>query len=131
MTGLDTNVLVRYIMQDDSRQSAQATAVVESLSPESPGFVALVTVVELECVLSSAYDVAKAPLADVLEELLRTKELVVERAEIVWQAPRLFRRASADCADCLMVRSAAAAGYDRTVTFDRQAAKGCGMVAIA
>ena len=130
MTGLDTNVVVRYIMQDDPRQSSQATRLVESLSGEAPGFVSLVTVVELAWVLSSAYELGRDPLVQALEALLRTKEIVVERAETVWKALRVFQRANVDFADCLIERSAAAAGCDRTVTFDRAAAKGCGMTLV-
>jgi predicted nucleic-acid-binding protein len=127
MIGLDTNVLVRYIMQDDARQSPLATRLVESLSADSPGFVPLVSVVELAWVLSSAYELDRAQLVQAFEGLLRTKELVVDRAETVWKALRTFQRASADFADCLIERSAAAAGCERTATFDRGAAKECGM----
>ncbi|MCK6453697.1 MAG: type II toxin-antitoxin system VapC family toxin [Alphaproteobacteria bacterium] len=130
MIGLDTNVLVRYIMQDDARQSPQATRLVESLSVGSPGFVPLVSVVELAWVLSSAYDLDRTQLVLAFEGLLRTKEIVVERAETVWKAVRAFQAGSADFADCLIERSAAAAGCERTMTFDRGAAKGCGMVLV-
>ncbi len=128
MTGLDTNVLVRYIMQDDARQSPSATRLVESLSGESPGFLPLVAVVELAWVLSSAYALDRDQLVEALEGLLRTKEIVVERAETVWKALRMFQGSNADLADCLIERSAAAAGCEQTMTFDRNAAKGCGMM---
>ena len=131
MIGLDTNVLVRYIMQDDARQSPLATRLVESLSAEAPGFVPLVSVVELAWVLSSAYELDRAQLVEAFEGLLRTKELVVDRAETVWKALRLFQSASADFADCLIERTAAAAGCERTVTFDRGAVKGCGMTLVS
>ena len=49
MVGLDTNVLVRYVMQDDPRQSARATRLIEALTAEAPGFVPLVSLVELVC----------------------------------------------------------------------------------
>jgi predicted nucleic-acid-binding protein len=52
VTGLDTNVLARYLMQDDPRQSPRATRLIESLSAEAPGFVPVVTIVELVWVLS-------------------------------------------------------------------------------
>ena len=130
MIGLDTNVLVRYIMQDDARQSALATRLVESLYVESPGFVPLVSVVELAWVLSSAYALDRGQVVQAVESLLRTKEIVVERAEIVWKALRVFQRANADFADCLIERSAAVAGCDRTMTFDRGAAKSCGMTLV-
>ena len=127
MIGLDTNVLVRYIMQDDAKQSLLASRLVESLSAEAPGFVPLVSVVELGWVLSSAYALNRAQLVEAFEGLLRTKELVVDRAEAVWKALRVFQRGNADFADCLIERSAASAGCDRTVTFDRGAVSGCGM----
>ncbi|MGH7863987.1 MAG: PIN domain-containing protein [Candidatus Binataceae bacterium] len=130
MIGLDTNVLVRYIMQDDAKQSASANRLVESLSVESPGFVPLVSVVELAWVLSSAYELDRDQVVQVFESLLRTKEIVVERAEIVWKALRVFQSANADFADCLIERSAVVAGCDRTMTFDRGAAKGCGMTLV-
>lgn len=127
MIGLDTNVIVRYIMQDDPRQSALATRLVESLTAATPGYVPLVSVTELFWVLSSAYGLERAQLVAALEGLLRTKEIVVEQAETVWKALRIFHRGNADFADCLIERSAAAAGCERTMTFDRGAVKGCGM----
>lgn len=131
MIGLDTNVLVRYIMQDDAKQSPLATRLIESLSPAVPGFVGLVSVVELAWVLSGAYRLERSQLVEAFEALLRTKEIVVERAETVWKALRRFQSANADFADCLIERSAASAGCERTVTFDRGAVKGCGMTLVA
>jgi len=128
--GLDTNVLVRYIMQDDARQSAMATRLVESLSAESPGFVPLVSILELVWVLESAYRLAGQDIVNVLEQLLRAKEIVVERAETVWTALRVFEKGATDFADCLIERSAASAGCERTMTFDRAAAKGSGMTLV-
>lgn len=130
MIGLDTNVLVRYIMQDDARQSPLATRLIGSLSAESPGFVPLVSVVELAWVLSSAYELDRGQLVEAFESLLRTKEIVVERAETVWKAVRVFHGANADFADCLIERSSAVAGCDRTMTFDRRAVRGCGMTLV-
>jgi predicted nucleic-acid-binding protein len=131
MIGLDTNVLVRYIMQDDTKQSPLATRLVESLSAEAPGFVPLVSVVELAWVLSSAYELDRAQLVEAFEGLLRTKEIVVDRAEIVWKSLRIFQSDNADFADCLIERSAASAGCERTMTFDRGAVKGCGMTLVS
>jgi len=131
MIGLDTNVLVRYIMQDDLKQSPLATRLIESRSVESRGFVPLVSVVELFWVMSSAYELDRGQLIAAFEGLLRTKELVVERAEIVWKALRVFQTANVDFADCLIERSAAAAGCEGTMTFDRGAAKNAGMTLLA
>ena len=59
--------------------------------------------------------------------LLRAKELVIADADAVWKSLRLFKQSKADFADCLIERSAAAAGCDHTATFDRDVAKHCGM----
>lgn len=131
MIGLDTNILVRYIMQDDSKQAALATRLVESLSAESPGFIPLVSVVEIAWVLLSAYSLSREQLIEAFELVLRTKELIVEQAEIVWKAVRVFRSSHADFADCLIAQSAASAGCEKTVTFDRGAAKTGGMTLLA
>jgi predicted nucleic-acid-binding protein len=127
MIGLDTNVLIRYIMQDDVKQSALANRLIDSLTAESPGYVALVSVVEIAWVLGSAYDLDRAQLVQAFESLLRTKELVVENAETVWKAVRSFQSGNADFADCLIERAAAVAGCEMTMTFDRAAAQGGGM----
>jgi predicted nucleic-acid-binding protein len=102
----------------------------QTLTAENRGFVPVVVMVELAWVLSSAYDLDRDQLVGAFEGLLRTKEIVVERAEIVWRALRVFASSNADFADCLIERSAAAAGCERTMTFDRGAVKGCGMVLV-
>ncbi len=130
MTGLDTNVVVRYIMQDDAKQSAKAAALIESLTTEAPGFVSLVSVVELGWVLSSSYGLAREQVAQTIDLLLRTKQVVVDRADQVLSALRVFKAGSADFADCLIERAAASAGCDRTMTFDVAAAKTAGMTLI-
>jgi len=128
MIGLDTNVLVRYVAQDDAKQSAKASELIESLTVSSPGFITMVTVVELVWVLQSPrYESSKAEIIVVLEMLLRTRELKLENAETVWQALRKFTDSNAGFADCLIERSAHAAGCDHTVTFDIKAAKTAGM----
>ncbi len=127
MIGLDTNVLVRYVAQDDLKQSPQAARLIESLTSDSPGYVSLVSVVELAWVLSGCYAASRDDIAGVLETLLRAKELVIADADAVWKALRLFKQTKADFADCLIERCAATAGCDHTATFDRAAAKHCGM----
>jgi len=130
MIGLDTNVLVRYVMQDDAKQAAKAAKLIESLTVDAPGFVSLVSVVELGWVLSSCYDLTRDQVAQAFEALLRTKELVIDRADQVLKALRVFKASSADFADCLIERTAASAGCDRTMTFDVGAAKVAGMTLI-
>lgn len=131
MIGLDTNVLVRYIMQDDAKQSARASDVIESLTEADPGHVPLVVMIELSWVLLSCYGLTRAQLAQALEALLRTREIRLEQAETVWKALRVYAGSGADFADCLIERSAASAGCECTVSFDRNAAKHAGMELLA
>ena len=127
MIGLDTNVLVRYVTQDDPVQSPKASELIESLTAFSPGFVSLVSVVELVWVLQSCYPSAKNDIVTVLETLLRTRELNIEHAKIIWRALRRFTASKADFADCLIERCAHGAGCEYTATFDLNAAKAAGM----
>ena len=116
MIGLDTNVLVRYITQDDIKQSPKATRLMESLSVDSPGFVSTVTIVELVWVLVACYSLSRNNIFKVLETLLRTKEIVVEKAETIWKVTRGFKNNNADFADCLIEQLARDAGCSHTVT---------------
>ena len=109
------------------KQSPKATRLIESLSADSPGYVSLVAVVELVWVLNGCYAANRDDVAAVLETLLRAKELVIADADIVWKSLRLFKQSKAGFADCLIERCAAVAGCDHTATFDRDAAKRCGM----
>lgn len=127
MIGLDTNVLARYIAQDDPAQSALATRLIESFTPDDPGFVSLITLVELSWVLSTCYDFSRDQLAHTLELLTRTKEFVLDRPEAVLRALRVFAPGSADFADCLIERLGADANCEKTVTFDAVAARSAGM----
>ena len=127
MIGLDTNVLIRYVAQDDPKQSPKATRLIESLTVDAPGYVSLVSVIELVWVLTSCYASTKSEICEVLQTLLRTKEIVVANAGTVWKAVRLFKEEKADFADCLIERSANEAGCGYTITFERDASKPSGM----
>lgn len=130
MIGLDTSVLVRYVLQDDPRQSPKANRLFESLSVDAPGFVSVVVLVELAWVLGAGYKISRAQLAAVLETLLRSKELVIDRADLVTQALARFATGGADFADALIERIAASAGCSMTMTFDTGAQKAAGMTLV-
>jgi predicted nucleic-acid-binding protein len=125
--GLDTNVLVRYVMQDDPRQSPRATRLIESLTAEAPGFVPLVALVEMVWVLSASYGLSRTQVVTVLEAIVRSKELVIDRADLVTQALNRYGAGGADFADALIERIAAAAGCTATLTFDAAAVKSAAM----
>ena len=127
MIGLDTNVLVRYIAQDDQKQSAIATTLINSLTKERPGFIALVSIIELVWVMQSCYRATKVEIVSILETILATRELIIENAETVIKATRLFSADDAeDFADCLIERSSNKAGCEYSVSFDANAIKHAG-----
>ncbi len=127
MIGLDTNVVVRYLVQDDPDQSTAASALIDHLTETNPGYLSLVTVVELHWVLRRAYRISAGRCADVVKGLLDARELRVDRAEMVRAALAVGRREGVDFADAVIVELGQAAGCDHTVTFDQRAARDGGM----
>jgi predicted nucleic-acid-binding protein len=124
LIGLDTNVVVRYLVQDDRSQSAAATRLMERvLSAERPGLITAVTLCEIVRVLAECYDADRGRIASVIEGLLASRQLVVEEADIVWNALGDWRTSSADFSDALIGRQVIARGGEKIVTFDRAAAK--------
>lgn len=124
MIGLDTNVVIRYLVQDDPAQALAATRLIErSLSPENPGLITAVTLCEIVWVLAECYQADRARIESVIEGLLASRQVVVEEAEVVWRALRDWREVTADFSDALIGRWVAALGGSKTVTFDRAAAK--------
>ncbi len=130
MIGLDTNVMVRYIMQDDVKQSKLASALIERLTEEQPGFLSLVCVIELVWVLESAYTLKRLQIVEVLSSLISIDVFKIERLTVVTAALRNFKTGNADFADCLIERSSVHAGCERTMTFDQLAARTANMVLI-
>ncbi|HZP03652.1 MAG TPA: type II toxin-antitoxin system VapC family toxin [Terracidiphilus sp.] len=131
MIGLDTNVLIRYVAQDDVVQSPIADATINSLSADNPGWVGIATVLEFVWVMISTKRVGRTAVAATLDKLLMLDTIVVEQPEVVASAVRQFRTGKADFADCLIAASARAAGCSRTVTFDRVAARDASMELLA
>ena len=127
MIGLDTNVLVRYLAKDDPIQTPVAVKLVRSLSEDEPGFLSLVVITELIWVLRMSYRYRNNEIANVVEKLLQSRELIVEQEELVADALRGFATGSADFADYLIERTGQLAGCIHTFTFDRRAATFAGM----
>jgi predicted nucleic-acid-binding protein len=123
MTGIDTNVLVRYITRDDPEQHRAAKAYLESTcTPEEPGYVGVIVVCELARVLDSAYDATDADTADVIDQLPRTHQLRIDRRDRVRAALNQYTRHAADFPDCLLGQLPREAGCGETITFDQEAA---------
>jgi len=124
MIGLDTNVLVRYIVRDDKKQTAAATRLIEKqCTEETPGFVAQLVLAELFWVLSRGYEYPKDVIVSVFTKLLSAVELQVEVAEDVWIALRAYESGPAEFADYLIGLRGRASGCEATATFDKKAAK--------
>jgi predicted nucleic-acid-binding protein len=122
--GLDTNVIVRYLAQDDAGQSALATRFFErAISPENPGYITSVTLCEVIWVLSECYAADRKRIWSVVEGLLSSRQLMVEEADLAWKALRAWDTSSADFSDALIGQIVIARGGSKTVTFDRAAAK--------
>jgi predicted nucleic-acid-binding protein len=124
MIGIDTNVLVRYIVGDDSKQSKLATVFLEkTCTKENPGFVNLIVLCELVWVLRGAYKVNKQMIIDVLRQILESTELSIETPEIAWAALDDFEKGNADYSDYLIAYKNKEFGCTHTVTFDKKAGK--------
>jgi predicted nucleic-acid-binding protein len=122
--GLDTNIIIRYVAQDEPRQSAAATRLLEkTLSADEPGFVSLVTMCEVAWVLAECYGADGARIRTVLQGLLETRQIVVESADLAWRALRAWEGSAADFSDALVGEVAIAAGASKVLTFDKSAAK--------
>lgn len=128
MIGLDTNVLIRFIAQDDAAQANIAGTLISALTREKPGFVSALVLAEITWVLTRAYKTPREEVARVIEGLLRAEEIRIENASAAYRALGAYRAAmTGDFSDALIAHTAALAGADETVTFDRAAARAFGM----
>jgi predicted nucleic-acid-binding protein len=103
MIGLDTNVLVRYLTQDDPTQSPRATELIERrLTEDNPGFISIVAMAETVWVLERAYGLSNVRIAEVIESLLQTAVLVVEYEAEVFAAMTVLQEGNGSFADALI-----------------------------
>lgn len=120
MKGLDTNILVRYLVQDDRKQAERASAYIRKVTAGGEScFINLVVLCELVWVLESAYAHNKNEIADVLEKILITKQFEIEAKDLVRQAVHDYRRGRGELADYLIGQINQAQGCDVTASFDR------------
>lgn len=120
MKGLDTNVLVRYLVQDDAAQAKRANHYIERYcTSDSRCLINNIVLCELVWVLESAYGYKKEIIAEALEKLFMTSGFEFEDKNIAWAALNDYRARNADLADCLIGRMNRALGCEETVTFDK------------
>ena len=127
MKGLDTNVLVRYLVQDDPKQSPVATKYIEThCTKDNPCFVGHITLCELAWVLERLYLQGRDGIATVIEELLQIGQLEIMEPQVVWRALNDYKQSNADFPDHLLARVNELNGCKSTVTFDKKASnKSC------
>jgi len=124
LIGLDTNVLVRYLVQDDVVQSDLATKFIEiNCTDSKPGVIGHIVLCELCWVLESNYQQSRDQIANVIEQILQVRQLAISNADTVWRALVDYRNSKTDFADHLIARINQATGCEYTLTFDKKAAK--------
>ena len=120
MIGLDTNVLVRYLTQDDPAQFAKAAAFIDAASEREEQFLINTPVLcELVWVLAAVYDYSREEIAQALEQIFTTAQFEIERLDEARQALGDFRSSKADFSNALIGRINRSLGAKHTVTFDR------------
>jgi predicted nucleic-acid-binding protein len=119
---LDTNVLVRFLVQDDPLQAQLATKVIDQLTDDAQGFVSREVLIELVWVLERAYRLGRTEIASALDGLLSATELNIEGSDEVAPALELYRNDGFGFADLMIAAAARRAGASELVTFDRKAA---------
>src|SRR5579864_5794452 len=103
MIGLDTNVFLRYLVQDDPAQSPRATEIItRRLTGEEPGFVSLVTILEVVWVLKSLYERSRHEVADDIEMVLAADTLEVQNEQEVYHTVVALRNGTGAFEDALI-----------------------------
>ena len=123
MIALDTNVLARYLVRDNTEQAEAARSLLEPLTADRPGYVCREVTVELAWVLERAYGYSRDQIATVLEELVATEGLVIEAADDVACAAFRYRTGSAGFSDLMILAAAERSGARPLYTFDQKAAR--------
>ena len=123
MIGVDTNVLLRLFVNDNEAQHKAAQAFFGGRSARDPAFISSIVLAELICALSRRYGYPRDRIVDLVDGIVSSEDFVVEQPEIVARAVEQCRGANNSLTDVLVAFLAALRGCDRTVTFDREAAK--------
>jgi predicted nucleic-acid-binding protein len=130
MTGLDTNVLIRFLVEDDEEQSRRAAALIEAaVTADERLYVSDVVLCEVVWVLQGAYGFRRAEVAAVLSELTRARHLRFASTDRIVRCVRAFEGGRGDFADYIILEHALEAGCGQVATFDRVLLKHDGFVA--
>jgi predicted nucleic-acid-binding protein len=122
MIGLDTDVLVRFLVRDDARQFERARRLIRGETDRGePVLISLLVLLETEWVLRSRYTLSKAEIADTVSAVLDAADVRFEKEPVVEQALYLRRDSAADFADCLVGAHHRSLGCEATASFDASA----------
>ena len=123
MIGLDTNILVRFLTQDDPVQSSKATEIIERrMTADNPGFLCVVATVEIVWVLDRVYGFGQGEIAAAIERMLQVEHLL-EHEQEVFIAMVALKERRASFAEALIGALGARAGCIHTLTFDQKAVR--------
>ena len=132
MIGIDTNVLARYILDDDPLWSKAAQRFIdEDCTMATPGFVNLVVLVELIWVLGQTPGWGRAEIATVVGDFLLADNLIIEQPLLVEKALEEFQSGKADFADFIILAMNQAARAAPTVTIDKVASREEGFIRLS
>jgi predicted nucleic-acid-binding protein len=120
---LDTDVLVRFLVEDDPGQTRIAQDLMSGLSEADPGFVCREVVLELAWVLERTYRIDRQRVADALEALVAAREILVETGDDVASSVAAWREGGVGLGDLMIAAAARRAGARAVATFDRKAAR--------
>ncbi|MEQ1600667.1 MAG: type II toxin-antitoxin system VapC family toxin [Methylophilaceae bacterium] len=120
MIGLDTNVLIRYLLRDDETQAQIAKRIIEA---HEEIVISLLTIQETEWVLRSCAKLDKLLIISLFKALLETYNIRIQAEDVLEQALLTFENCNADFSDCLMIAQYRQMGCESMVTFDQKAAR--------
>lgn len=124
MIGLDTNVLVRFIMQDDPIQSRHVRNIIERrLTTQNPGFISLASILETSWVLESVYQQSRKQVAEAIRRILQVETFVIQNEQEVYTAMIALETGQGSFGDALIAALGSWAGCASTLTFDRKASR--------
>ena len=124
MLGIDTNVLIRFLVRDDQTQFEKARKLLKrEVSNGRRVFINQLVLLETEWVLRSRYGLAKTQMLETISGLLDAPDVQLEDEPAVEEAVFVWRDANADFADCLIGARNRRLGCKATATFDTKALK--------
>jgi predicted nucleic-acid-binding protein len=120
--GLDTNILLRLVLQDDRAQSPKVVQFMERLQSEGPGYINCISLMEFTWFLRRRLKIERMEVAAAINDLLEARDLLVEDEPLVEEALWLMTDQAVEFSDTFIALRNRAAGCSKTMTFDRQAA---------